>query len=251
MTGSPPHGDQDVEQGSESNDDRGKDPNEGRTAATVLRYEAYPVHPWRNGRGRVRHIADGEGWQLRLADITDSGPFSDYAGHLRLFAMVEGAAVLEMPDGQRIHCDPEAPVAAFDGGAAPDCSLVTGPARALNLITRTGQVLASLERRTVGDADTVAIASGPGFVAIHVQSGQVECVLGASGGSTPAPGATPVLARAGDTLLPPGGASALLRAKAATDGMDGTAGTAGAVVLVGRIQPLPGPPPMLSTPTKR
>ena len=34
-------------------------------------------------------IADGDGWQLRLADIDESGPFSDFSGYLRLFAIVD------------------------------------------------------------------------------------------------------------------------------------------------------------------
>ena len=63
----------------------GQDPG----VVQLLDHRQYAVHPWRNGRGVLRHIAEGDGWQLRLADITESGPFSDFSGYLRLFAMVE------------------------------------------------------------------------------------------------------------------------------------------------------------------
>jgi environmental stress-induced protein Ves len=204
----------------------------------VLTHQAYPVHPWRNGGGTLRHIADGDGWQLRLADITRSGPFSDFSGYLRLFAMVEGAVVLQMPGGERIECDPQSAVTIFDGGAAPQCSLVDGPAKAFNLIVQADKVDASLERLTIGEFDTEAVGVRGEFMAIHVQSGQVECRWRRPGTGAQGPGGhasnmggRPVLAAAKDTLMPLAEAGVLLRA---------VPGSATAVVLVARIRPLAG-----------
>ena len=205
-----------------------------RAAVELLGHQAYPLHPWRNGRGVLRHIADGDGWQLRLADIDESGPFSDFSGHLRLFAIVEGAVVLEMPDGRRIECDPSSEVAVFDGGAAPRCQLVSGPAKAFNLIVEPDKVVASLERQALGRTQAEAVGDGGEFLAVHVQSGQVECRWRSSDGSAPQAADRPVVASAKDTLMPMAEAGVWLRAAADADA---------AVVLIARIRPAGTLPP--------
>ena len=202
-------------------------------AVEVLGHQAYPLHPWRNGRGVLRHIAEGDGWQLRLADIDESGPFSDFSGHVRLFALVEGAVVLEMPDGGRIACDPASEVAVFDGGAAPHCRLVSGPAKAFNLIVEPDKVAASLGRQSLGRTHAEAVGDGGEFLAIHVQSGQVECRWRSSDGSAPQAGGRPVIASAKDTLMPLSEAGVWLRAADAD----------AAVVLIARIRPSGKLPP--------
>lgn len=211
---------------------RGAAEEDGR-GMQVLHHRDYPVHPWRNGRGILRHIAEGDGWQLRLADITESGPFSDFSGHLRLFAMVEGAVVLEMAGGERVECDPASPVAIFDGGAAPHCTLVRGPAKAFNLIVEPGKVLAGLERLTIGQSGFEAIGDGGALLAVHVQSGPVECRQRRPVWDDPpdvaGPDGSPVQADSQDTLLPAEGARVMLRA-ATANGQ--------AVVLLARIRPL-------------
>lgn len=194
----------------------------------LLDHRRYPVHPWRNGRGILRHIAEGDGWQLRLADITESGPFSDFSGHLRLFAMVEGAVVLEMADGERIECDPASAIAIFDGGAAPHCSLVRGPAKAFNLIVQTGKVLATLERQGIGNSGSEPIGDGGAFMAIHVQSGRIECRGGRAVAADTGAGGSPLVAEPQDTLLPAANQGVILRAAGGGDQ---------AVVLIARVRP--------------
>jgi len=196
----------------------------------VLSHDSYPEHPWRNGRGILRHVADGEGWQLRLADIAQSGPFSDFSGCLRQFAMVQGSVVLRMPSGLTVACDPASPVAVFDGGAAPECDLVAGPARAFNLISEPAKVGCRLERQVVGEAPHWVAGDGGALVAIHVQSGAVECLAAGDGGADrvmPAAGST-CLARIHDTIVGVPADGVRLRAAAASGG---------AVVLVMRIAP--------------
>ncbi|HZH07486.1 MAG TPA: HutD family protein [Lautropia sp.] len=211
----------------------GQDPG----VVQLLDHRQYAVHPWRNGRGVLRHIAEGDGWQLRLADITESGPFSDFSGYLRLFAMVEGAVVLQMPSGEGIECDPVSAVAIFDGGAAPHCSLVRGPAKAFNLIVETDKVLATLERQTIGKLSpqpTIKAGSEPigedgAFIAIHVQSGRIECRAERSVAADAGAGGSWIMAHSQDTLLLAAGDGFILRA---ADGDDK------AVVLIARVRPL-------------
>lgn len=105
--------------------------------------EAALPMPWRNGGGQTRELLAwpaGAGWQLRIsrADVTQDGPFSAFPGVERWFTVLEGAGVrLHFPAGPRMLRPGDAPCR-FDGGLAPDCSLVDGPTQDLNLMARGG-----------------------------------------------------------------------------------------------------------------
>jgi environmental stress-induced protein Ves len=176
----------------------------------LLRQADYASRPWRNGRGISRDIASGAGWQLSLADIDRSGPFSDFTGSLRLFAVVAGSVVLHLSGGQSIACDAASPIVAFDGGAPPECEVVAGPARALNLVVPAGSEGARLERHALEPGGAPLPVSdedrdgGGHIVLVFVQAGGVECRL------RPEPGAQPngaLLAGASDSVIvrEPGG----------------------------------------------
>ena len=85
-------------------------------------------------------------WQLRIsvADIESDGPFSDFAGVTRWFAVVAGAGVglrfgAENTRTRRLTVDSEA--LQFDGAAGPHCELLDGPTRDLNLMVRVGSAV--------------------------------------------------------------------------------------------------------------
>ena len=99
----------------------------------ILRYAGYPVAPWRNGGGVLRSIVEGDGWQVRLADIDASVPFSDYRGYLRHFAIAAGAVVLRFPSGESVACDPGSAVAVYPGGMRYHTARRPGTARAQNV----------------------------------------------------------------------------------------------------------------------
>lgn len=109
---------------------------------SVCAADTAPV-PWRNGGGRTRELfasPPGADWKLRisLADIAADGPFSAFPGVQRWFAVLSGAGVeLHFADRTR-RLDRVSPPLAFDGAAAPGCSLVAGPTRDLNLMLREG-----------------------------------------------------------------------------------------------------------------
>lgn len=109
----------------------------------IVHADAVEPTPWRNGGGRTRELLawpPGPDWKLRisLADIAADGPFSAFPGVQRWFAVLSGAGVvLHFADGDRRLDSSSAPLA-FDGAAAPGCSLVAGPTRDLNLMLRSG-----------------------------------------------------------------------------------------------------------------
>ena len=97
--------------------------------------------PWRNGGGITRELLTWPGaadWQLRLsvAEVLQDGPFSAFPGVTRWFAVLEGQGV-ELRWPQRVQALRDGDAAcAFDGAAAPDCRLIDGPTRDLNLMLR-------------------------------------------------------------------------------------------------------------------
>jgi hypothetical protein len=80
-------------------------------------------------------------WQLRisLADIEADGPFSAFPGVTRWFTVVQGrGVVLHFADHTQTLGAGSAPLR-FNGGSAPDCALIDGPTRDLNLMLRGGE----------------------------------------------------------------------------------------------------------------
>lgn len=101
---------------------------------------------WRNGGGQTRELLTrpkGGQWQLRvsLADINRDGPFSAFPGVRRWFGVVAGAGVALRFGNERQTLTADSPALQFDGAAAPECSLLDGPTRDLNLMVRSGTAL--------------------------------------------------------------------------------------------------------------
>lgn len=107
--------------------------------------DAVAPQPWRNGGGTTRELlvwpAQAPDWQVRIsrADIGQSGPFSQFAGVARWFAVLEGAGVeLQFADHTQRLGPADAPLH-FAGDAAPYCRLVDGPTQDLNAMFQGGQ----------------------------------------------------------------------------------------------------------------
>jgi len=110
--------------------------------------------PWRNGGGVTRELftwpaaASGAPWQLRIsvADITQHGPFSAFAGIDRWFVVLQGAGVrLGLPAGERVLTTDSAPLR-FAGEDAPACALLHGATRDLNLMAQRAAGRAAMQR---------------------------------------------------------------------------------------------------------
>jgi hypothetical protein len=128
--------------------------------------DAAPV-PWKNGGGVTRELlrlpATGDDWTLRIsvADIDADGPFSSFPGVSRWFAVLSGAGVrLRWPARSRHMQAGDAPLQ-FDGADAPDCSLVDGPTRDLNVMLRGSHAQAVVSAASWGDG-----MGGPGTIGL-------------------------------------------------------------------------------------
>jgi len=100
--------------------------------------------PWKNGGGVTRellrlpaHAGDAD-WTLRIsvADIAADGPFSPFEGVTRWFAVLSGPGVNLRFAQRALTVRAGDPPLRFDGADAPDCTLVDGATRDLNVMVR-------------------------------------------------------------------------------------------------------------------
>jgi len=98
--------------------------------------------PWKNGGGTARDLLawpTEASWSLRIsvAEILRDGPFSDYSGFERWFAVLHGVGVALQLGTDRWEQHLGAPPLRFDGALAPMCWLLDGqPTSDLNLLVR-------------------------------------------------------------------------------------------------------------------
>ncbi len=112
--------------------------------------------PWRNGGGSTRELLawpQAGAWAVRVsvATIAQSGPFSAFPGVQRWFAVLQGAGVVLALPGGNLHCTRDSGAVAFDGAAAPGCSLVDGATEDLNLMATQAAGQARMWRAAAGD----------------------------------------------------------------------------------------------------
>ena len=105
----------------------------------VVRFEDVEPQPWKNGGGVARELLawpSAIDWVLRLsvADVERHGPFSAFAGIDRWFAVLSGNGVRLGSPPKTVQRNDDA--FHFDGALAPDCELVDGATRDLNLMIR-------------------------------------------------------------------------------------------------------------------
>ncbi|WP_413733364.1 HutD family protein [Sodalis sp. RH21] len=119
-------------------------------------YDTLPVSRWRNGGGETREIiswppaeqAAGEfGWRASIATLDRDGDFSAFPGIDRIITLLEGRGV-ELHNGRgATHAlvNPGRPYA-FAGEDAVSATLLGGPSRDFNIMTRRGDYLAGMTR---------------------------------------------------------------------------------------------------------
>ncbi len=117
----------------------------------VLFPHHWQTQAWKNGGGITHEIAradddKGNRWRLSIAEVASDGPFSRFDGIDRIILMLDGKGFRLHGVGAnpQIITEPLQPFA-FAGEAAIDCTLVAGPVRDFNLMSRRGAVEASLQ----------------------------------------------------------------------------------------------------------
>ncbi len=132
----------------------------------IVRMQDCPGVPWKNGQGTTREILrHPEGsvafdWRLSVADVVQSGPFSEFPGYQRVITLLEGDGfVLRFADGREHPLTaPHVPYP-FDGGAALSCMLPGGSSKDLNLMLRRDAARADFEVADIIGEGAIAPAS--------------------------------------------------------------------------------------------
>lgn len=125
----------------------------------LIRTEEVALQPWRNGGGQTRELLawpSTEQCNLRiaLADIAVDGPFSVYEGVERWIVVTSGVGIaLRFSDAEHRLLLGDDPLR-FDGADAPECRLLDGPTRDLNLMVQGGRgVLRSVQSGVAWEED--------------------------------------------------------------------------------------------------
>lgn len=128
----------------------------------VVQFKDVVPTPWRNGGGSTRELvawpcvspsillSAGPGiqtwrWRASVADVAQSGPFSDFTGVQRWFAVLKGEGVCLTVDGRMHMLSKSDQPLAFDGAAPTDCELLGGTTQDFNLMVQDG-IVASMQR---------------------------------------------------------------------------------------------------------
>ena len=136
---------------------------------------------WKNGGGVTRELLawpSPADWVFRLsvAEVQADGPFSNFAGVQRWFAVLSGVGVrlsigAAAPYEEHTLTTDSAPFC-FDGALPVDCTLIDGATQDFNLMVRADQARAQMQR-VVGSLQTKA--KGPRSVAVW--SGDTDATL--------------------------------------------------------------------------
>ena len=141
----------------------------------ILRCAAHaaPI-PWKNGGGVTRELlclpaGSGTEWTLRIsvADIAADGPFSPFPGVTRWFAAVAGTGVRLRWPAHAHEVRPGDDALRFDGADAPDCTLLGGATRDLNVMVHTARADALVTPATYLDEAEPGHSPGFGFFALQ------------------------------------------------------------------------------------
>ncbi len=135
---------------------------------------------WRNQLGWTREVAreadehGNERWRVSIAEIDHDSAYSPFPGLRREQVLLEGNGMsLTFSDGRVDTLDPPHGRVAFDGAAAPHCSLIDGPVRDFNLFYDPLQVDAKLRHRPL--VGTMLIFAEPRSTwLIYLMGGRVQ-----------------------------------------------------------------------------
>jgi environmental stress-induced protein Ves len=106
-----------------------------------IRLQDTPVSPWKNGGGTTQSLVcwpNPSDWVFRMsvARIDSDGPFSEFKGVDRWFAVLSGeGVVLQFPE-RRVEAGALDAAVQFSGDLPCQCSLINGPTVDFNLMVQ-------------------------------------------------------------------------------------------------------------------
>ena len=104
-----------------------------------IRLQDVPVSPWKNGGGTTQSLVcwpSPSDWVFRMsvARIDSDGPFSEFKGVDRWFAVLSGEGVVLQFSERRVEVGALDKAVQFSGDVPCQCSLINGPTVDFNLM---------------------------------------------------------------------------------------------------------------------
>jgi uncharacterized protein len=136
---------------------------------------------WRNGAGETAQIAqspadaslDDFDWRISMADIGASGPFSVFPAIDRTLLVLSGEGIdLTIGGSPLLRLRKDGEPCRFPGDTATMASLVGGPVRDFNVMTRRGRFAQRVERIAI--QGPLRLDRPDDTRAIHVSDGGIE-----------------------------------------------------------------------------
>lgn len=133
-------------------------------ALQLISANQWQTQAWKNGGGITHQLArsdDNAGmrWRVSIAEVASHGPFSRFEQTDRIIMLLQGEGFcLHGAAEHTVVLDKALVPFAFAGETAIDCTLIDGPVRDFNLMTRRSDVKASLQVLSVSEALSLQLA---------------------------------------------------------------------------------------------
>nr|WP_307437599.1 HutD family protein [Labrys monachus] len=145
----------------------------------VIRFASLTPTPWKNGGGTTTEIAvspDGAGlenfdWRVSIAVVAGDGPFSLFPGIDRALTLIEGDGLAMAIEGRPpLTLTTASDPLPFPGDVPVSASLIGGPIRDLNVMSRRGRIRHHVARHDLR-AGPAALPSGGTRLVVSLGSG--------------------------------------------------------------------------------
>ena len=149
----------------------------------IITPQQWQSQAWKNGRGVTHELAseqDMEGilWRVSIAEVTQDGPFSLFPGKNRILLLLEGAGFsLTFQESQKVKImerlyEPFS----FAGEEEIACTLLDGPVRDFNVMSRRADVRATVQVLRLKAQESCSIAAVSKQL-LYVATGSVAVVI--------------------------------------------------------------------------
>ena len=153
----------------------------------LIRFADLTPKPWKNGGGTTTEIAvspagagfDDFDWRLSVAEVASDGPFSLFPQIDRTLTLIEGQGLdMSIEGREAVRLTPLSAPLAFPGDVPVTASLVEGPIRDFNVMTRRGRFNHQVSRHDLAkgglalpqDGLRLVVALGVGSIRIGADS---------------------------------------------------------------------------------
>jgi uncharacterized protein len=159
----------------------------------LIRFADLTSKPWKNGGGTTTEIAaspEGAGfddfdWRLSVADVASDGPFSLFPQTDRTLTLIEGKGLAMVIAGREpVTLTTASAPLSFPGDVAVNATLVDGPIRDFNVMTRRGRFTHKVTKHDLGTGPlklfggTIPVVVSLGTGSLTVGSASLEMAFG-------------------------------------------------------------------------